>query len=163
MPALFYVPPAINAPASSRYSGLHASSSQQIVSSQAGRNPFALAAQDDVQQADFLVSLGSLVVPEEGEEPITTHALTYTMDLIAPILASISLMRDAPRVVDDGEGGVRITWRSFEKELRAVIPGFAQGAHYIYWETENEYGTNDNLTELSLLHYLGWMHGRNLR
>jgi hypothetical protein len=42
-----------------------------------------------------------------------------------------------PRIATDGGGGVRLTWKSSRKELRAIFPADAARTRYLYVEVAN--------------------------
>ena len=55
-----------------------------------------------------------------------------------------------PRVATDGGGGVRLTWKSGEKELRAVFPADPARSQYLYLERGDCHTMIPNFTAATL-------------
>ena len=94
---------------------------------------------------------------QEDDVPLSDYAFGLVIQLVDPVLAYISSTRELPRVVDDEEGGIRMTWQRHGKQLRVVLPSSPSGAHYIYWEMASEYGACKNFTEVTLRERLSWL------
>jgi hypothetical protein len=58
----------------------------------------------------------------------------------------------------DAEGGVRITWRVGDRELRLVVD--AEAKRYLYHECGDEYGIESARSPEDLAKSLEWLSGR---
>jgi hypothetical protein len=64
-----------------------------------------------------------------------------------------------PRIATDGGGGLRLTWRFGERELRAVIPADTSRPRYLYVEQGDEHYTVKNFTSMTLCDKIEWLLG----
>jgi len=55
-----------------------------------------------------------------------------------------------PRIATDGGGGVRLTWKTDRKELRAVFPADAARLRYLYIEEQGDHILIRNFTATTL-------------
>ena len=55
-----------------------------------------------------------------------------------------------PRIATDGGGGVRLTWKTDRRELRAVFPADGARPRYLYIEVQNEHSLIQNFTATTL-------------
>lgn len=55
-----------------------------------------------------------------------------------------------PRIATDGGGGVRLTWKTDRKELRAVFPADAARPRYLYIQVQDEHSLVRNFTATTL-------------
>lgn len=64
-----------------------------------------------------------------------------------------------PRITTDDEGGIRLSWREGDRELRAVIPADLS-KRYLYWQNGTEYGGFTNFGSATLYSCLSRMNER---
>jgi hypothetical protein len=63
----------------------------------------------------------------------------------------------SPRVATDGGGGVRLTWKLGETELRAVFPADARRMQYLYLERGDWHSMIKNFTAATLCSQFDWL------
>jgi hypothetical protein len=63
----------------------------------------------------------------------------------------------SPRVATDGGGGVRLTWKFADKELRAIFPADVARMQYLYKEKGEEHSMIPNFTWATLCSQLEWL------
>jgi len=88
------------------------------------------------------------IAPNSRDEALEITEITYSR---APN------MWRTPRVATDGGGGVRLTWRLREKEIRAVFPADAQRMKYLYIEQGTEHSMIPNFTAATLCSQFDWL------
>jgi hypothetical protein len=103
----------------------------------------------------FFQEVKGLQNDEEEDAPPDSHALAQVLRLTPFSRNQLAQNWSSPRVASDGFGGVRLTWRKNQREVRAVISGgqTTRGS-YLYWEDTDGYGTVPNFTAATLFTYL---------
>lgn len=97
---------------------------------------------------------------EDDDIPPDEKALAEVLRLVPFSRSQLAQRWAAPRVAPDGYGGVRLTWKHNQREVRAVISGIqTTRSSYIYWEDGDEYGTVSNFTPATLYSYLDRLEG----
>jgi hypothetical protein len=113
----------------------------------------------DKAYAAFVDELFSLD-HEEDETPPNKDVVDWILE--STVLAKKLLAQDwkKPHITSDDEGGVRLSWREGDRELRAIIPANLSG-RYLYWQHANKYGGISNFASATLYSQLRWMNGRD--
>lgn len=99
--------------------------------------------------------------PEADEDDTPTRPTEYAFDIVTGLLKTAAqwLPEDFPRgsasVGDDG--GVRVTWSGGAKEVRLVCGGSETDRSYLYFESDDGYGIEDNMSADHLASYLRWL------
>ena len=97
---------------------------------------------------------------EDGDQPVTPFALR-SAGLLVPVIAQfVEIWNLQPDVATNGDGGVRISWISGGRELRAAIPAADKGNRYLYWQEGASYGSIPGFTSTTLFQKLEWLRGR---
>jgi hypothetical protein len=114
----------------------------------------SLLSEDPVFSA-FFQKVQALQEDTEEDVPPDSQALAEILRLVPFSRNQLAQRWPSPRVASDGFGGVRLTWRNKQYELRAVVSGgqTTRGS-YLYWEDENGYGTVPNFTATTLFMFL---------
>jgi hypothetical protein len=114
----------------------------------------SLLSEDPVFSA-FFQEVKGLQDDEEEDAPPDSQALAEVLRLTHFSRTQLAQNWSPPRVASDGFGGVRLTWRKDQREVRAVISGgqTTRGS-YLYWEDTSGYGTVPNFTAATLSTYL---------
>ena len=96
---------------------------------------------------------------EEDETPPCDHVVDWILE--STVLAKTLLAQKwkGPRVTSDDEGGLRLSWREGDRELRAIVPADLS-QRYLYWQLGTKYGGTPNFGSATL--YLG-LSGMNER
>ena len=99
---------------------------------------------------------------EEDETP--PHAEVVLWVFASSVLAKRLLGQNwtVPRIATDDAGGLRLSWRSGQKELRAVIPADLS-LRYLYWQNGDDHGGEHNFGSGTLYSRLQWMNEREPR
>jgi hypothetical protein len=109
----------------------------------------------------FAQSVLSLRTKEEGEPeedlPATAYSVVQVFYLTPQSRFSLSQAWQAPVVVTDGYGGIRMTWRNRDRDVRVAVPGNEEGKRRLYWEEGDSYGSIPDVTPTTLTKYLRWM------
>lgn len=89
----------------------------------------------------------------------TPHSLLRVLSILLP--ANQMMLGELPRgaVASDTEGGIRIEWRSGEKEVRLVVSDAERQESYIYYEEGDEYDIETNPESGTLANWLRWLIG----
>ena len=95
---------------------------------------------------------------EDEEDQIAQNARDAALAIAQSAYTSVPPKWKSPRVATDGGGGVRLTWRSGEKELRAVFPADTRRAQYLYVEDGDEHWMIRNFTATTLSNQFEWLH-----
>jgi hypothetical protein len=65
-------------------------------------------------------------------------------------------LRSSPVV--DSEGGIRVTWRHQDRQVKLVCPAKRDGVLYLYWASKDGNGIrNENVTASTLTDRLSWL------
>jgi len=94
---------------------------------------------------------------EDEDDQIAENARDAALALAQSAYANAPNKWSSPRVATDGGGGVRLTWRSGEKELRAVFPADARRTHYLFKEHGEEHSIIRNFTSATLSNEFEWL------
>ena len=89
---------------------------------------------------------------EEEDDQIAQNARDTALAITESAYAMLPHKWRAPRVATDGGGGIRLTWKSGEKELRAVFPADRRRMRYLYVEQGNTHSMIKNFTAATLCH-----------
>jgi hypothetical protein len=104
--------------------------------------------------SDLSLVINEIQSDPDEEEPPTAYAANQAILLCSASTSLLGHRWIMPRVASDGYGGLRLSWRNGQKELRAVIAGNRDQERYLYWEDETGYGSVGNFTEITLFTYL---------
>ncbi|MGA7523231.1 MAG: hypothetical protein WBW84_12295 [Acidobacteriaceae bacterium] len=95
---------------------------------------------------------------EDDEDQISDDALGVALFTTIRAYAQKSDNWRKPRIATDGGGGVRLTWRTGDKEIRAVFPADLRRPHYLYVEEgDNRLPLINNFTAITLWDRLAWL------
>jgi len=94
---------------------------------------------------------------EEDEIPPSSDVIDWILE--SSVLAKKLLAQrwESPRITSDDHGGVRLSWRKGNRELRAVVPANLS-ARYLYWQEGSEYGGFPNFGSATLYSGLSRMN-----
>jgi hypothetical protein len=114
----------------------------------------ALLVEDPLFSA-FFQEVKALQMDPDEDAPPDDYALAEVLRLVPFSRNQLAQDWYKPSVTSDGFGGVRLSWRRGQCEVRVVISG-AQTARksYLYWESGDTYGTVQDFTPATLLAYL---------
>jgi hypothetical protein len=105
--------------------------------------------------SSFFQEVKALQEDDEEDAPPDSRALAEVLRLVPFSRNQLAQRWSTPRIASDGFGGLRLTWRSGQSEVRAVISGArTTRGSYIYWENGNNYETVPNFTPATLFTYL---------
>jgi hypothetical protein len=110
----------------------------------------------------FLAFLNEILTfnSEDDEDQITDNALGIALFTTKRAYAQRPNSWRRPRIATDGGGGVRLTWRAGEKEIRAVFPADMRRPHYLYIEEgDTPLPLINNFTSITLWDKLAWLAG----
>jgi hypothetical protein len=97
----------------------------------------------------------SVILNDEDEDaPPTPYAINQSILVCTVPSQLLSHNWRKPRIATDGYGGIRLSWKSGKRELRAVVAGSQDRDRYLYWEDESGYGSISNFTAVTLFTYL---------
>jgi len=114
----------------------------------------SLLADDPLFKA-FFQEVKGLQEDENEDAPPDSHALAEILRLVPFSRNQLAQRWFTPRIAADGFGGVRLTWRKGQTEVRAVISGArTKRRSYLYWEDGDEYYTVSDFTPATLLSHL---------
>jgi hypothetical protein len=91
---------------------------------------------------------------EEDEAPTKPSLIAEALYLTPLARVWLAQKWTPPRIATDGYGGIRLSWRTADREIRAILPGDDQKARYIYWEDKGDYGSVQNFTPITLFSFL---------
>ena len=94
---------------------------------------------------------------EDEDDQMATNARDAALALAQSAYANVPNRWTSPRVASDGGGGVRLTWKSGNKELRAVFPAQAGRMQYLYKEQGQEHSMISNFTSTTLCLEFDWL------
>jgi hypothetical protein len=94
---------------------------------------------------------------EDEDDQIAQNARDTALAITQRAYTMLPHKWRAPRVATDGGGGVRLTWKSGEKELRAVFPADRRRMQYLYVEQGNTHSMIPNFTAATLCHKFDWL------
>ena len=94
---------------------------------------------------------------EDEDDQIAQNARDAALAIAQSAYASVPNKWSSPRVATDGGGGVRLTWRSGEKELRAVFPADERRMQYLYVEHGEKHSMIRNFTAATLCNQFDWL------
>lgn len=94
---------------------------------------------------------------EDEDDQIAPNAQEAALAITQSAYASVPNKWRSPRVATDGGGGIRLTWRSGDKELRAVFPADVRRMQYLYVERGEEHSMIRNFTAATLCNQFDWL------
>jgi hypothetical protein len=110
---------------------------------------------EDQAFSAFFQEITALQDDPDEDAPPDSRALAEVLRLVPLSRNQLAQRWSSPRIAGDGFGGVRLTWRKGQTEVRAVISGSQTPRRsYLYWEDGEEYGTVVDFTPITLLTYL---------
>jgi hypothetical protein len=94
---------------------------------------------------------------ESDESPPSAAVIDWVVE--SSVLAKKLLAQDwkQPHVTSDDSGGVRVSWREGNKEVRAIVP-ISLERRYLYWQDGAEYGGSPNFGSATLYSFLSRMN-----
>lgn len=111
--------------------------------------------EEDQAFSAFFQEVKALQEDEEEDTPPDSRALAEVLRLVPFSRTQLAQRWFSPRIASDGFGGIRLTWKTESKEIRAVISGEqTTRENYLYWEDANGYQTIPNFTAATLFAYL---------
>jgi hypothetical protein len=116
----------------------------------------ALYRRDSVYAA-FVNDLLSLQF-EEDEYPPSPRVITWILETTVFAKELLAQNWKNPHMTSDDRGGVRLSWRQGDCELRAVVPADISG-RYLYWQEGAQYGGYPNFGSATLYSRLSGMNG----
>jgi hypothetical protein len=94
---------------------------------------------------------------EDEEDQIARNALEAALYTTERAYTRLPNKWRNPRIATDGGGGVRLTWRLGEKEIRAVFPASMRRPQYLYVEGGDVPYTIPNFTSTTLCDKFEWL------
>ena len=94
---------------------------------------------------------------EDEDDQIAPNARDAALAIAQNAFVKLPNRWRAPRVATDGGGGARLTWRSGDKELRAVFPADARRMQYLYLEQGEKHSMIPNFTAVTLCNQFDWL------
>jgi len=92
----------------------------------------------------------------EDDEPLSKGALWAALQTVGDAVAQLPNQWRRPRITTDGAGGIRLTWRSGGKEMRAVFPANPARQRYLYVEEGEQNKLIPNFNGMTLCNE--WLH-----
>ena len=89
---------------------------------------------------------------------ITNYAYRTAKFYLLETFAKMVTSFPTPSFVSDGEGGVIIKWQRGARIVRLSCRAEIGQQNYLYWEADNEYDIDENVTPSSLTRYLNWLN-----
>jgi hypothetical protein len=108
--------------------------------------------------ASFVNDLLTSNEEDEEGEPTSSAALKETLRLTPAACLFLQRRWTRPRVVPDGSGGLRLTWKKDAREVRAIITGQSRRPNYLYRQDERDYSAIPNFTAATLSNELAWLY-----
>lgn len=93
---------------------------------------------------------------EDEEDKISDEARDAALSITQRAYARMPGSWLTPYVDADGSGGVRLSWKHGNKELRAVFPNSTRRTQYLYWENSEKHWIVPNFTAETLCNGLDW-------
>jgi hypothetical protein len=94
--------------------------------------------------------------PEE-DAAATAYSVAQVFYLTPQSRLSLSQAWIAPNLVNDGYGGIRMSWSERGRDVRVSIPASEGSSRKLYWEEGDRYGSVPDVTPTTLTKYLRWM------
>jgi hypothetical protein len=94
---------------------------------------------------------------EDDEEQISINSLKAAFYTVERAFAQLPNKWRNPRIATDGGGGIRLTWQSGEREIRAVFPASMRRPQYLYIEEGDNHYTISNFTSATLCNQFEWL------
>jgi hypothetical protein len=94
---------------------------------------------------------------EDEDDQIAQNARDAALAIAENAYTKLPQKWRTPRVATDGGGGVRLTWKSGEKELRAVFPADTRRMQYLYVEQGEQHSMIKNFTAATLCDKFEWL------
>lgn len=115
------------------------------------------------ESESFLAFLNEILSfnSEDDQDQISDNALKVALFTTERAYVLTPHRWRKPRIATDGGGGVRLTWKAGEKEIRAVFPAEMRRPQYLYVEEGNTHSAINNFTSLTLLDKLNWLVSTN--
>ena len=112
----------------------------------------------DKAYAAFVDDLFSLY-HEEDETPPSDEVVDWVLGSTVWTKMMLDQNWKGPRVTSDDEGGLRLSWREGDRELRAIVPADLS-RRYLYWQDGANYGGIPNFGSATLYLRLERMNER---
>lgn len=95
---------------------------------------------------------------EEDEEfRPTQYASNRAWELVSSAAAQISEDFPYGYAYGDGDGGIRIEWKSSPREVRLRVPSQKKGKEYIYHQSPESHKANEGASPDALVGWLRWL------
>jgi hypothetical protein len=94
---------------------------------------------------------------EDEDDQIDSRARDAALTIVETAFTKLPNKWNAPWITTDGGGGVRLTWASRGKEIRAVFPSSPQRAPYLYIEDGDGHQLIRNFTAATLCSQFEWL------
>jgi hypothetical protein len=108
--------------------------------------------------AESVVTLRIKNTDEPDEDlPATAFSVAQVFYLVPLSRLVLSQKWEAPHLVTDGYGGIRMTWSSNGRDVRVSIPAQEGEKRRLYWEQGDLYGSLSDVTPTTLSKYLRWI------
>jgi hypothetical protein len=97
---------------------------------------------------------------EYGQLQPTQSAFRRTMQIVIEAYDVLGDRFQKASVSTDDQGGIRMTWSKLDKdcEVRLACPAQMDEEIYIYYELENEYAVERDVTGVILAQWLDWLN-----
>lgn len=113
--------------------------------------------------AAFVNEVFALYQDEDEEVPPSRQVVDWILESAVLSKRLLAQTWSVPRVSTDDQGGIRLSWRNAERELRAVVPAGASSERYIYWQIGDKFGGIPNFSSATLYERLRWVNERASR
>jgi hypothetical protein len=94
---------------------------------------------------------------EDQDDQLATSARDAALAVAQSAYSQLPNKWRTPWIATDGGGGVRLTWTSREKELRAVFPSDPRRLRYLYAEDADWHQMIKNFTAATLCSQFEWL------
>jgi hypothetical protein len=86
---------------------------------------------------------------DEEETPPTYEVIEWVLESIAFSKKLLASVWKNPHMTTDDSGGIRLSWREEDREVRVVVPADLS-ARYIYWQKGDRYDGHENFEAATL-------------
>lgn len=94
---------------------------------------------------------------DDEEDQISANALTAALFTTSRAYSESPNRWRNPRIATDGSGGVRLSWKFGDKEIRAVFPSEMRRPQYLYEEQGENHCIIRNFTSITLSNKFDWL------
>jgi hypothetical protein len=95
---------------------------------------------------------------EDDEYPPSPRVVRWILETTVFAKELLAQNWKNPHMTSDDRGGVRLSWRQGDRELRAVVPANLS-ERYLYWQEGSRYGGYPNFGSATLYSRLSGMNG----